>query len=118
MHKVIDGDADLTVSDLGAWNYFQKLYPGPSQNLKVLCQSEVFPATVIAYKKNALTEETVKKLRTGLLAAHESAKGGALMRTIKMDKFEALPASYDDSLKAIQKAYPRTKAVERVVAEK
>lgn len=118
IHKVIDGDADITVADLGAWNYFQKLYPGPAQNLKVLSKSDVFPSTVIAYKKNALSEATTKKLRDGLLSAHENTKGATMMRTIKMEKFEAVPTTYMDSLKPVQKEYPAPKTPERVVNEK
>ena len=55
IHKVIDEEADVTVADQAAWRYFQKLYPGASQNLKVLAESSVFPPTVIAYKKGAMT---------------------------------------------------------------
>ena len=74
IQKVIEEEADVTVSDQAAWNYFQKLYPGASQNLRVLAQSDVFPPAVIAYKKGSLDEATIKKVREGLITAHESSR--------------------------------------------
>jgi ABC-type phosphate/phosphonate transport system substrate-binding protein len=106
IHKVIEGDADVTVADGAAWNYFQKLYPGASQNLKVLAKSEAFPPTVIACKKGALSDEAVQRVRTGLLTAHEASKGAKLMNLIRIDKFDEVPADYDDQLKACRKVYP------------
>jgi ABC-type phosphate/phosphonate transport system substrate-binding protein len=106
IHKVIAEEADLTVADGAAWNYFQKLYPGASQNLKVLARSDVFPPTVVAYRTGALDEATMKTLRTGLLTAHEASKGARLLNMIKVEKFEEVPAGYDDMLKACRKAYP------------
>jgi ABC-type phosphate/phosphonate transport system substrate-binding protein len=106
IHKVLNGDAEVALADGAAWNYFQKLYPGPSQNLKVLARSDVFPPTVVAYKKGALDDAVVAKIREGLLTAHESSKGAKLMNLIKLDRFEEVPTGYDDMLKACRKAYP------------
>lgn len=106
IHKVIEGDADVTVADGAAWNYFQKLYPGASQNLKVLAKSDVFPPTVVAYKKGSLSEATLQTIRTGLLTAHDASKGAKLMNLIKLERFEELPSGYDEMLKACRKAYP------------
>jgi ABC-type phosphate/phosphonate transport system substrate-binding protein len=106
IHDVIDGEADVTVADQASWSYFQKLYPGASQNLRVLSRSEVFPPTVIAYKKGALAADAIKRLREGLLTAHKTSKGSKLMDAIKVERFDDVPASYDDALMACLKAYP------------
>jgi len=106
IHRVIEGEADVTVADGAAWNYFQKLYPGASQNLKVLAKSGVFPPTVVAYKKGSLSEAKLQTVRTGLLTAHETSKGSKLLNLIKLDRFEELPTGYDDMLKTCRKAYP------------
>jgi ABC-type phosphate/phosphonate transport system substrate-binding protein len=106
INKVIEGDADLTVADGAAWNYFQKLYPGASTNLKVLARSEAFPPTVIAYKKGSLDDTTLRTIRTGLLTADEASKAAKLMNLIKIDRFDEVPAGYDDMLKACRKSYP------------
>jgi ABC-type phosphate/phosphonate transport system substrate-binding protein len=106
IHKVIEGDADVTVADGAAWNYFQKLYPGASQNLKVLAKSDVFPPTVVACKKGSVSDATLQTIRNGLLAANEASKGSKLMNLIRIERFEDLPSGYDDLLKACRKAYP------------
>jgi ABC-type phosphate/phosphonate transport system substrate-binding protein len=114
--KVIEGEADATVADHASWLYFKKLYPGQAENVRVLLTSEVFPATVIAYRKGALTDDEVTKCREGMLTAHKNPKGGRLMTTIKMEKFDVMPANYDESLKAILKSYPLN-PITRVAAE-
>jgi ABC-type phosphate/phosphonate transport system substrate-binding protein len=106
LYKIIESDADVTVADGASWSYFQKLYPGPSQNLKVLARSEVFPPTVVAYKKGAIDDAVVAKIRDGLLTAHESSKGEKLMNLIKLDRFEEVPVGYDDMLQKCRKLYP------------
>jgi ABC-type phosphate/phosphonate transport system substrate-binding protein len=106
IHQVIEGEADVTVTDQAAWNYFQKLYPGASQNLRILSRSDVFPPTTIAYKKGALTDETVKRFREGLMSAHQSSRVSKVMNLIKVDRFEDVPATFEESLKACLKSYP------------
>jgi ABC-type phosphate/phosphonate transport system substrate-binding protein len=106
LHKVIDCEADATVADSASWNYFQKLYPGRSQNLRVLSQSELFPATAIVYKKGALDDSKVKAIREGLMTAHENSRCAKLMNLIRIERFDAVPSGYEDMLKASLKAYP------------
>ncbi|HKA07459.1 MAG TPA: PhnD/SsuA/transferrin family substrate-binding protein [Gemmataceae bacterium] len=106
INKVIEGDADVTVADQAAWNYFQKLYPGASGNLRVLAKSEVFPPTVIAFKKGSLDDAVIKKVREGLLTAHETSKVAKLLNLIKVEKFDQVPGGYDETLKECLKAYP------------
>jgi ABC-type phosphate/phosphonate transport system substrate-binding protein len=106
IHALIEGEADVTVADHAAWSYFQKLYPGGSQNVRVLSRSEVFPPAVVACKRGTLAPEVVKRVRDGLLTAHESSKGSKMMALIKVERFDELPAGFDESLKACLKSYP------------
>jgi ABC-type phosphate/phosphonate transport system substrate-binding protein len=106
IHKVIDGEADVTVADHAAWNYFQKLYPGLSQNLRVLSRSDLFPPTVIAYEKGTLDEATVKTIRDGLMTAHQNSKALRMMNMIRVERFDAVPDNYDEDLKRCLKTYP------------
>lgn len=106
IHKVIGRDADLTVSDFASWSYFKKLYPGLSENVKVLARSESFPRMVIAYKKDAIDPAILKKFREGFLTAHETKKGARIMTAIRIERFETVPDEYDAALKACLKAYP------------
>ena len=106
IQKVTDGEADLTVADHAAWNSFQKLYPGRSQNLKVLDKSEEFPPAVLVYKKDGINEAALNKLRDGFLTAHKTNKGALLMGMIRVEKFDAIPAGYEETIQACLKAYP------------
>jgi ABC-type phosphate/phosphonate transport system substrate-binding protein len=106
IHKVIDGEADVTVADFAAWNYFQKLYPGLSQNVRVLSQSDVFPPTVIAYETGTIDESTLKAIRDGLITAHENSKAMRMLNLIRVDRFDAVPEKYDEDLKRCLKTCP------------
>lgn len=106
IQKVIGGEADVTVADFASWNYFQKLYPGAAKNLRVLAESEEFPATVLVYKKGAIPDEVLKKIHDGFLTAHNNKKATPLMTAIHIERFDEIPAGYDDALKACRKAYP------------
>ncbi|MEZ6140881.1 MAG: PhnD/SsuA/transferrin family substrate-binding protein [Zavarzinella sp.] len=108
IHLVIDGEADITFTDGASWSYFQKLYPGPAQNLKVLLQSKVFPSTVIAYKTGGMPDQQVTQCQKGLLTAHEDSKCKRLMGTIKLDRFEAIPADYLQVIESLRKEYPNS----------
>ncbi len=110
IQKVIDGEADLTVTDHSAWNHFQKLYPGASKNVKVMAESDEFPPTVLVYKKGGVDEAALKKLRDGLLTAHDTAKGTQLMRSVRIEKFGALPDGFEERVAACLKAYPPPRA--------
>lgn len=107
IHKVIDGSADLTVADAASWAYFEKLYPGPSKNVRVLSQSAEFPAAVMVCKKGAIEEAALKKIRDGFMAGHENAKAKRVLTAIHIEKFDAVPSDYDDRLKECLKAYPK-----------
>jgi ABC-type phosphate/phosphonate transport system substrate-binding protein len=106
IHQVIDGEADVTVADSASWNYFQKLFPGRSQNIRVLAESEVFPPTVLAYKKRSLDDTTLKAIRDGLMSATDNPKAVRIMNLIRVERFDAVAADYIDAIKACRKAYP------------
>lgn len=107
IHTVMDGDADVTIVDSSSWSYFQKLYPGPCQNMRVLAQSEVFPAGTIVYKKGTLDSATIKAIRDGLTMAHKNPKGSRMMNLIRIERFDAVSTSYNGLLKACLKCYPK-----------
>jgi ABC-type phosphate/phosphonate transport system substrate-binding protein len=111
IQKVIGREADVTVADFASWNYFQKLYPGASKNLRVLAESDEFPATVLIYKKGAIPDNVLKKIHDGFLSAHESKKSSGIMTAIHIERFDEIPAGFDNALKASRKGYPTPLAV-------
>lgn len=107
IYKVMESEADVTAVDSAAWAYFEKLYPGPCQNLRILARSDVFPPNVIAFKKGSLDDANIKALRDGLSTAHENSKARRMMTVIRLDRFDSPPKNYDEMLKACLKAYPK-----------
>lgn len=94
------------VVDVSSLNAYQINKPGAFRELRVLCDSEQFPAAVIAYRKGSLEPATVDRIRAGLLKAHETSQGKGFLMLWKLKGFEAVPADFDVQLRRIAKAYP------------
>jgi len=107
IYKVMENEADITAVDSAAWAYFEKLYPGPCQNLRVLARSDVFPPNVIAFKKGSLNEEAIVAIREGLASAHENTKAKRMMSVIRLERFDTPPANYGEMLKSCLQVYPK-----------
>ena len=54
---------------------FRKKFPKTAERLRVLVESEKFPCAVIAYKPGGLDEETLTKLRDGMIDARKKHSG-------------------------------------------
>jgi ABC-type phosphate/phosphonate transport system substrate-binding protein len=103
---VVDNFVQATVVDGVFLECYQRRKPGRFAQLKVLDRSDVFPAAVIAYHPGALDDDVLQRFRTGMLNASDSALGRQLLTLWKLTGFEPVPADYEQTLKAIAKAYP------------
>ena len=106
LDAVVQGDLPATLVDISAFVGYQNLQPGASKQLRMLCESEFFPATVIAYRKGSLDESTVERIRKLLVEAHQTPAGKPLMMLWNLKGFENVPADYSTQLDGIGKAYP------------
>jgi ABC-type phosphate/phosphonate transport system substrate-binding protein len=106
LNAIADGKCAAALVDVGAFNAYQAFQPGVAKALKVLCKSETFPVSVIAYRNGALDENGVGKIRQGLIEANKTAQGKPLMLLWNLKGFEDVPADYDAQLETILKAYP------------
>jgi ABC-type phosphate/phosphonate transport system substrate-binding protein len=106
LESIVAGDTVAALVDVGALAGFQSLQPGAFKQLRILCQSESFPQTVIVSNKGSLDEATAKKIRTLLTTAHSSPAGKPLLMLWNLKGFEEVPADYTAQLDAIAKAYP------------
>ena len=52
IYDVIEGRAGCALVDCSTLMFFKSFYPGQFKNLKILCQSEVFPNACIAVSRN------------------------------------------------------------------
>jgi len=106
LDDVADGSADAAVVDDVELEAFRKAYPKTGARLRVLQQSEMFPAVVIAYQPGALNEETLKRLRAGMIAAKTTERGRKLLGLFHLTGFEEVPDDFERTVAEIAKAYP------------
>lgn len=112
LDAVVIGDSAATLVDAAALSGYQTLQPGAFKQLRVLCESESFPPAVIAYRKGALDESTVAKVKESLNTAHQTVVGKPLMAMWNLRGFEDVPADYPQKLESIRKAYPAPKSTD------
>lgn len=106
LEDVVDGSVQATVVDGVALDCYKRLKPGRYARLRVVQESEIFPAAVIAYRPGSLDAATVKRCRDGLLAAHQQPLGRQLMLMMRLTAFEPVPADYDKTVANIARVYP------------
>ena len=106
LDDVVDGLADATVVDDGAVLSFSRRKPGRFARLKVVCQSEVFPPSVVVYRSGGLEPHAIERFRDGLIRAHHTAQGKRMMMLWRLSGFAPVPPDYPVQLAAIRKAYP------------
>jgi ABC-type phosphate/phosphonate transport system substrate-binding protein len=107
MDQVARGKVDATVVDTISLSFYKDIKLAVfNKNLRVLEESEAFPAAVIAYKHGALKDATLKQFCGGLSNAHRNAEGKEMMLMWGIEGFEPVPASYTKSLADVIKLYP------------
>jgi ABC-type phosphate/phosphonate transport system substrate-binding protein len=106
LDSLVTGKVDAAIVDGVFLDWYQDRKPKHFSKLKVLKQSETFPATVIAYHAGALDEATLQRFRDGLLNAAKTPRGQQLLPLCQMTSFEKIPTDYDRLLTEILKAYP------------
>ena len=106
LDDLVDDEVQAAVVDGVSLDRFKHRKPGRYARLRVVLESEVFPAGVVAYNPGSLGEETVRRFRSGMLNANRSPKGRQLMTLWKLTGFEPVPPDYDETLANIVKAYP------------
>ena len=112
LYDVIDKKAQVTCVDALGLEHFRTTYPGQYKNLKILSQSAVFPQACVAVKKGQMDEASIRKFQVALLRASELSDGQKMMTLWKLQKFENVPANYDQQLKDCFKSYPTPIAVQ------
>lgn len=106
LSAVLAGEADAALVDYAAVSGYQALRPGAAKNIKILCESDQFPVSVLAVKKGIVDENTMKLIREGLTQAHKSSEGKMMMMLWNLKGFAEVPKDYDAQLDKIAKSYP------------
>jgi len=106
LNAVVSKAAPAALVDRAAMVGYEKLHPAAAKNLRVLCESELFPQNVIAYSPKTLPDGVVGRLRHALVTAHTVPAGRPLMIIWGMTRFDLAPGDYGEHLAEITKAYP------------
>lgn len=106
LDDVIDGEVSAALVDGISLNCFKHNKPGRFNQLRVLSQSEVFPAGVVVFNPSTLDEDTLQRFRQGMLNARNTSSGKQLLLIWKLTGFEPVPEDYEETLTNIVKAYP------------
>lgn len=106
LDDVVNGKIGAAVVDNVSLAAYADIKPGCYKRLRVLKDSEVFPAGVVAYRQGALSEEMLNKFRAGMISANKSERGRDLMTLWKISAFESVPEDYQQVLTDIIRAYP------------
>ena len=110
LDDVLRGKVKAAVVDSVSMECYEQVKPGCYARLKVLKQSEVFPAAVIAYRQGSLDEATLKIFRDGMINANQNARGRDLLSLWKLTGFEAIPQDFQQTVDNIRRAYPHAEA--------
>jgi ABC-type phosphate/phosphonate transport system substrate-binding protein len=106
LDDVLRKKVDVAVVDGVSLECYQRTKPGCHSGLKVVQQSPVFPAAVVAYHAGALEPATLAQFRDGLIRANQSTNSRDLMLMWRLTAFEAVPADYQRILTRIRKEFP------------
>ncbi len=106
LHELIDGQLAAVVSDAAALKSFEDRHPGKFAKLRILAESEVFPSTVVVYRRQGLEPGILTRFYNGLIKAHTTTQGRTLMMLWKLKGFEGIPQGYAEQLAACLRSYP------------
>jgi ABC-type phosphate/phosphonate transport system substrate-binding protein len=109
LDEVGKGKAKAALVDSANLAAYQAGFPGKATKIKVLCESEQMPQTVLVYNTKTMPEDTVKQIRNGLVSAHKNAKGSAFLFLWNLKGFEAPNAAFDALVAKCLKQYPAPK---------
>jgi ABC-type phosphate/phosphonate transport system substrate-binding protein len=107
---VVEGQIQATVVDAFLLDWYRHRRPEDFAQLKTIQASETFPAGVIAYHPGSVDEARLARFRDGLLNAHRTAGGEAVLTLCQIKRFDVVPPDYDQQLAATVKAYPEPTA--------
>ncbi len=106
LNAVSNGEHAAALVDAANYASYAALQPGAAKRLRVLSQSEPFPASVLLTRKGALAAGTLEKLRDGLTSAHKTATYKPLLMMWNLKGFDTVPVDYNAQLDLCLKNYP------------
>lgn len=109
LDAVSTGKCEAALVDVSALTAYQADKPGAGKQLKVLSESDTFPAGVIVYRKDAFNLQTANKISTGLIKSVKTAQGQLLTSLWRLEGFAEMSPDVRTELDKCLKAYPAPK---------
>jgi ABC-type phosphate/phosphonate transport system substrate-binding protein len=109
LDELADGKVQAAIVDNIALEAYKERKPARAAKLKIVQESESFPAAVIAYRPGSLDSATVKLFQNSLLEGQKTSVGRQLLTLWKLNTIERVPDGFNESLAKILKAYPPPK---------
>jgi ABC-type phosphate/phosphonate transport system substrate-binding protein len=106
LDEVVEGTAQATVIDDVSLDWYKRRRPSRFAKLRTLQQSEVFPASVVAYLPGSLPDAALRRFQERMIAANQDRGAQQIMAMCRMTSFEPIPSDYEQGLTDILKAYP------------
>jgi ABC-type phosphate/phosphonate transport system substrate-binding protein len=108
LDSVVEHSRQVALVDKVAWACYQRLKPSRAAELKVISESENFPASVVVFREGRLPSATLQRLQRGMLSAEKQALGRQLLTLWKLTGFIEVPRNYLPLTDAIIRTYPWT----------
>lgn len=109
LDAIAGGKCAAALVDASALTGYQNNKPGVGKQLKVLCESDTFPAGVVVYRKDAFDARTATKIRDGIIKSVERPEGQLLTSLWRLKGFAEFTPAYQAELDKCLKAFPAPK---------
>lgn len=106
LHAVLARTCEAALVDVSALLAYQRQYPGPGQQLRVIERSVELPSAVVVYRQGALDEATVGRVRKGLLECVNTPVGKTFAMFWQLKGFEDVTPAYNALVRQCLEAYP------------
>lgn len=106
IEAVIAGKVQAAALSESALQVFQERKPARYQRLKILVESEPFPAPVVVFLDKNADRERIDKFSEALLKADDSTEGKQMLTLWRFNGFVRLPADFESQVNHIVQKYP------------
>jgi ABC-type phosphate/phosphonate transport system substrate-binding protein len=106
LDNLADGVHQAAIVDVVGLDSYKQRKPARFGQIKIVKKSEIFPASVIAYRAGTFDEATVDLLKQRMAAASRNRLTQQLLTLWKLTTIEPVPADFEETITTILKTYP------------
>jgi ABC-type phosphate/phosphonate transport system, periplasmic component len=103
---LVDGFHQAAIVDVVGLDCYKQRKPARFGQIKILQKSEIFPASVIAYRAGTFDEATLDLLKQRMAAATRNPLTQQLLTLWKLTAIEPIPPDFEETVANILKSYP------------